>query len=76
MLAWLQKVGLSEQDLACGPHAPISEAARDQLLLRNLGPGRVHHNRTGKHVGFLNTAAYLDELATGYLELEHPVQQR
>ena len=76
VLAWLKKVGLSERDLACGPQAPISEAARDQLLLQNICPGRVHHNCSGKHAGFLSTAAHLGEPAVGYLELEHPVQQR
>ena len=76
VLTWLKKVGLSERDLACGPQAPISEAARDQLLLQNICPGRVHHNCSGKHAGFLSTAAHLGEPAVGYLELEHPVQQR
>jgi L-asparaginase II len=76
VLAWLKKAGLSEQNLACGPQAPLSEAARDQLLLQNICPGRVHHNCSGKHAGFLSTAAHLGEPAVGYLELEHPVQQR
>ena len=76
VLAWLKKVGLSERDLACGPHAPLSEAARDQLLLQNICPGRVHNNCSGKHTGFLSTAVHLGEPAVGYLELEHPVQQR
>ena len=76
ILAWLKKVGLSERDLACGPHAPLSEAARDQLLLQNVCPGRVHNNCSGKHTGFLSTAVHLGEPAVGYLELEHPVQQR
>jgi L-asparaginase II len=76
VLAWLKKVGLSEQDLACGPQSPISEAARESLLLRDVLPGRIHNNCSGKHTGFLSTAAYLDEPSMGYLELEHPVQQR
>lgn len=76
VLAWLKKVGLSERDLACGPQAPISEAARDQLLLQNVCPGRVHNNCSGKHAGFLSTAAHLGEPTVGYLEVEHPVQQR
>ncbi|HIN17057.1 MAG TPA: asparaginase [Gammaproteobacteria bacterium] len=76
VLAWLKKAGLSERDLACGPQAPISEGARDQLLLQNVCPGRVHHNCSGKHAGFLSTAAHLGEPSVGYLELEHPVQQR
>lgn len=76
ILAWLKKAGLSKRDLACGPQAPISEAARDQLLLQNVCPGRVHHNCSGKHAGFLSTAAHLGEPTIGYLELEHPVQRR
>ena len=76
VLAWLKKAGLSERDLACGPHAPIGDAAREQLLFQNVPPGRVHHNCSGKHAGFLSTATHLDEPAVGYLELEHPVQQR
>ena len=76
VLAWLKKAGLSERDLACGPHAPISESARDDLLLQNIRPGRVHNNCSGKHAGFLSTAAHLGEPTAGYLELEHPIQQR
>jgi L-asparaginase II len=76
VLTWLKKAGLSERDLACGSQAPISEAARDQLLLQNVCPGRVHHNCSGKHAGFLSTAVHLGEPTAGYLELEHPVQQR
>ena len=76
VLAWLKKAGLSERDLACGPHAPLSEAARDHLTLRNLHPDRVHNNCSGKHAGFLSTAAHLGEPVVGYLDLEHPVQQR
>jgi L-asparaginase II len=76
VLAWLKKMGLSERDLACGPQAPISEAARDQLLRQNICPSRVHHNCSGKHAGFLSTATHLGEPTVGYLELEHPVQQR
>jgi L-asparaginase II len=76
VLNWLQRAGLSEGYLRCGSQPPTSREARTQLIIDNVKPGPVHHNCSGKHTGFLTTAAYLKEPLPNYLDLDHPVQRR
>lgn len=65
---WLARLGLSETDLECGPHAPAGEAMR--------GPWtRLHNNCSGKHAGFLTVARHLGVPTRGYVDRAHPVQQ-
>ena len=76
VLAWLQRIGLCENSLGCGPQPPTDRSARTQLILENSKPGRRHNQCSGKHTGFLSTAQYLNESVEGYLDIDHPVQQR
>ena len=76
VLAWLQRIGLCENSLGCGSQPPTDRSARTQLILENSSPGPRHNNCSGKHTGFLSTAQYLNESVEGYLDIEHPVQQR
>ncbi len=71
--AWLAKVGLSEEDLECGPHYPISDIAASRLRENAASPRRIHNNCSGKHAGLLSTAVYRAEVTHGYLHREHPV---
>ncbi len=64
---WLAKVGLSEEDLECGPHFPISDIAASRLRENAASPRRIHNNCSGKHVGLLSTAVYRAEVTRGYL---------
>ncbi|MEX0907998.1 MAG: asparaginase [Gemmatimonadota bacterium] len=72
----LRKAGVDENALACGPHAPYSQAAASELAARGEAPGRVHNNCSGKHAGMLALARAHDWPLAGYHEMEHPVQQR
>lgn len=72
----LDAIGLPESALACGPHEPFADAARDALRARGLEPGRIHNNCSGKHAGMLALAAAHGWPTEGYQEAGHPVQDR
>ena len=74
--AWLEQIGLGEQDLECGPHPPMYEKAAAALIRAGIEPGRIHNNCSGKHTGMLTTCRFLGESTRGYIEPEHPAQQR
>lgn len=72
----LEKIGLGEEDLACGPHAPFSSAATRALRAEGREPGRLHNNCSGKHAGMLALARGSGWDIDGYRAIDHPVQQR
>lgn len=74
--AWLERLGLDETDLACGPHPPLSPEAARQLSARGGQPTPLHNNCSGKHAGMLTLALHLGVPTAGYERPEHPVQQR
>jgi L-asparaginase II len=73
---WLTRLELDEDALECGPHAPSNDEAAAALILNHVAPGRIHNNCSGKHTGMLTTARFLEEETHGYIEREHPSQQR
>jgi len=74
--AWLKRIGCTEADLDCGPHAPSYAPAAEALVRARKIPRRVHNNCSGKHTGFLTLARHLGARLGGYDELTHPVQRR
>jgi L-asparaginase II len=72
----LQKLGIGEDALACGPHAPLDERAANELRRLGVEPGRLHNNCSGKHAGMLALARAHDWPLQGYHERHHPVQRR
>ena len=64
--AWLHRIGLDENALACG--APTGP---DGAPLT-----RAHHNCSGKHAGFLTDARQLGVDPAGCQRPDHPVQRR
>jgi len=74
--AWLAKVGLSEDDLECGTHAPRLQTSIEALARANQLPTPAFNNCSGKHSGFLSTAVAYGEPTKGYIKYDHPVQQR
>jgi len=73
--AWLQRLGLSGSDLACGPHEVRDEPTRRAMTLRGERPTSIHNNCSGKHTGFLTVARHWDVATNGYEHIDHPVQQ-
>ena len=74
--AWLQRLGLSAADLECGPQLPGYEPALIALLAGGGQATAAHNNCSGKHSGFLTLARHLGVPTRGYVNYEHPVQQR
>jgi L-asparaginase II len=74
--AWLGRLGLSAEDLECGPQIPTHEASAHAMLRAGTAPTRAHNNCSGKHSGMLTTAVHLGEPTKGYIRDEHPVQKR
>ncbi|HUA50939.1 MAG TPA: asparaginase [Candidatus Sulfotelmatobacter sp.] len=74
--AWLARCGLGADALECGAHAPYDEATAAALIRTGQAPSALHNNCSGKHTGFLATAAHLGEPTRGYIDVDHPVQRR
>lgn len=72
----LRKIGMDEDALQCGAHAPYNEQAA--LALRDAGvtPGAVHNNCSGKHAGILALCSILRADPSTYLDASNPAQQR
>lgn len=72
----LGRVGLAENDLACGGHWPLSETAGRLLAAAGGKPGRLHDNCSGKHAGMLCVACHRGLPPAGYETYDHPAQVR
>ncbi|MCW8964093.1 MAG: asparaginase [Gammaproteobacteria bacterium] len=75
VVSWLNRLGLTEDSLACGPVLPEHTESAHQLLASGQKGCRIHHNCSGKHAGFLSTALHLDIPVDDYHQIEHPLQQ-
>jgi L-asparaginase II len=73
--AWLARIGLGEQDLACGTHPVRYEPVAEEMIRHGEKPSRIHNNCSGKHTGFLAVARHWDIATAGYERHDHPVQQ-
>lgn len=76
--AWLARLGLGADDLACGPQPPRGpKGGPGAAALAKAGgkPTRLHNNCSGKHAGMLCLARHLGAPTKGYERLDHPVQQ-
>ena len=71
---WLDQLGLSDDDLRCGPQEPGDRDAFEAMIRANKSPCQYHNNCSGKHSGFLTVAAHMGA-GPEYLEIDHPVQQ-
>jgi len=71
----LEKIGLREDALQCGPHPPIHEPSAAALLKAGEPPRRIHNNCSGKHSGILALAVHLGAPIDNYLSAENPAQR-
>jgi L-asparaginase II len=72
--AWLERIGCTEQDLACGAHPSRVEAVNEAMIRAGEKPTRIYNNCSGKHSGFLTVARHWDIATQGYETHDHPVQ--
>lgn len=73
--SWLNRLGLTEEHLACGAVLPEDTESAHKVLASGQQGCRIHHNCSGKHTGFLTTALHLDLPLNNYHRTEHPLQQ-
>ncbi len=71
----LEKAGVPETALGCGPQLPADEQTARRLLASGGSPKPIHNNCSGKHAAMLATCAVMGWPLDGYMELEHPCQQ-
>lgn len=73
---WLEKLGLSEADLACGAHAPYHVPSAHALIRAGLVPTQLHNNCSGKHSGLLTCCLGNKWDVKGYTNYDHPLQEK
>jgi L-asparaginase II len=74
--AMLGMSGSREEELACGPHAPLSAARAQEVVRRGIGLTPRWSNCSGKHAGMLALARHHGWPVAGYERAGHPVQRR
>lgn len=72
----LSRVRLSEDDLGCGIHPPLSAAAARALRERGESAGNAHNNCSANHIGQLLACRALQLPLDGYRDPAHPLQRR
>lgn len=72
---WLDRLGLGESALVCGPDMPRAQADQAAVWRAGGGPSRVFHNCSGKHCGFLTLARHIGAPMAGYDDPAHPAQR-
>ncbi len=73
--SWLNRLGLTEDHLACGAVLPEHTESAHKLLVSGQQGCRIHHNCSGKHTGFLTTALHLKLPLENYHLIDHPLQK-
>lgn len=72
--AWLDRIGLSANDLECGAHPPTYAPASEALIRAGETPTPLHNNCSGKHSGMLSLALHEGHVTGGYTAPDHPTQ--
>jgi L-asparaginase II len=70
------KIGITQEHLRCGTHAPTDPTTAKALLLNGEEPTPNRHNCSGKHTGMLAFAQMKSETLEDYLDPQHPIQQQ
>jgi L-asparaginase II len=71
----LERAGLDESFLHCGPHPPLHAASARKLWRAGGEPLPVHNNCSGKHAGMLAASVHRRDGVRSYWRPEHPVQR-
>ncbi|MEM7339309.1 MAG: asparaginase [Actinomycetota bacterium] len=74
VMSWLDRIGLAEADLECGPDLPLGKAARRAAFTHGTEASPIFNCCSGKHAGFLAVARYLGHPTAGYIDRESPTQ--
>lgn len=71
----LKEIGLTEEALQCGAHAPLHQESAVALYKRGGEPTPIHNNCSGKHSGMLAHSVLIGADLNTYFHLDHPVQK-
>lgn len=71
----LQKIGLSPDNLNCGPQYPSSKKDANELIKADVKPHHIHNNCSGKHAGMLATCVLMNWPTEDYINPNHPLQK-
>jgi L-asparaginase II len=71
---WLERLGLTESALVCGPDMPRSQADQAAIWRAGGDRSRIYHNCSGKHCGFLTLTKHLGAPVGTYNDPAHPAQ--
>lgn len=74
--AMLEAIGCREEQLACGPHPPLSAKVAAQVAREGVVLTPCWSNCSGKHTGMLALARHHGWPVEGYEREGHPVQER
>jgi L-asparaginase II len=74
--AFMQKVGVTEAQLSCGLHVPLSPEVAHAVACGSATMTPAWSNCSGKHIGMLALARHHGWPLSGYQAAGHPVQQR
>ena len=69
------KIGISEDDLQCGPHLPGDASKLKEVIKLDIYPTANFNNCSGKHTTMLAFAKMRGLSLDNYLSLEHPIQK-
>jgi L-asparaginase II len=72
----LQKIGMDESALQCGPHAPYNAQAARALEASGIVPSAIHNNCSGKHAGILALCKLIGAETSTYLEPQNLAERR
>jgi len=72
----LARIGIGEEALQCGAHAPFHHPSGVALREAGVTPSAIHNNCSGKHAGMLALSIMLGAPVHTYLDPDHPVQVR
>jgi L-asparaginase II len=72
----LAAIGCNEEDLACGPHPPLSSAVNERVHREGITMTPAWSNCSGKHSGMLALARHHGWPTAGYERAGHPAQDR
>jgi L-asparaginase II len=72
----LNKIGVTEEHLACGGHPSLSEVVNRVWIKNDVTPTAVHNNCSGKHAGMIAGSKAIGARIDDYHLSEHPMKLR
>ena len=72
----IKKLGINEEILECGEHAPTGKKAARELIASGVYPTRLHCDCSAKHLGMIAASKVKGIQIKGYSNKEHLIQKK